>query len=113
MHGKSCSITLDNTSPLFANLHPVIEAGRYHSLAADPLTIPETLRVTARTKDGEIMAGSHTEYAVYGLQFHPESILTPCGKQIVENFLRTKNVRQNIRQIEEQYEEHNDKRSDH
>ena len=57
------------------------------SLAADPATVPDTLRVTATTADGEIMAVQHVQYPVYGLQFHPESILTPDGEQIIRYFL--------------------------
>ena len=62
--------------------------GRYHSLAAEEETMPSCLKVTARTGDGEIMAVSHTEYKVYGIQFHPESILTPHGNRILENFVK-------------------------
>ena len=65
-----------------------ITVARYHSLAADPATIPECLKVTARTADGEIMAVEHREYPVYGVQFHPESVLTPDGMQIMENFIK-------------------------
>ncbi|MDR0554339.1 MAG: aminodeoxychorismate/anthranilate synthase component II [Treponema sp.] len=90
VHGRASAVTLDQNSPLFAGLPPVIQAGRYHSLAADPKTMPDTLAVTARTEDGEIMAVSHREYPIYGLQFHPESILTPEGRKIVENFLAIK-----------------------
>ena len=60
---------------------------RYHSLAADEKTLPECLRVTARTDDGEVMAVQHREYPVFGVQFHPESILTPEGKTILKNFM--------------------------
>ena len=59
----------------------------YHSLALDPDTLPEELEVLAHTEDGEIMAVGHKQYPVYGLQFHPESILTPQGPMMVENFL--------------------------
>lgn len=64
-----------------------MKAARYHSLAAVKETIPETLKVTAETKDGEVMAVMHREYPIYGVQFHPESILTPDGKIILSNFL--------------------------
>jgi anthranilate synthase component 2 len=64
-----------------------ITVARYHSLAARPDTIPDCLKVTAVTADGEIMAVEHKEYPVYGVQFHPESVLTPDGLQIVSNFL--------------------------
>lgn len=87
MHGKASEISLDERCPLFAGLPPRIQAGRYHSLAADPKTIPETLAVTAWTDQGEVMAVQHREYPVYGVQFHPESVLTPLGPQMVQNFL--------------------------
>jgi anthranilate synthase component 2 len=87
MHGKASSITLDPACVLFADLPPAIQGARYHSLAALPDTLPDTLVVTATTSDGEIMAVQHRDYAVYGLQFHPESILTPHGKTILANFL--------------------------
>ncbi len=62
--------------------------GRYHSLAADAQTLPECLKITARTEDGEVMAVQHTEYPIYGVQFHPESILTPNGKTMLQNFIK-------------------------
>ena len=88
MHGKSSAVTVDTETALFAGLPPVIQAGRYHSLAAAADTIPPFLMVTARAEDGEIMAVQHRDYPVYGVQFHPESILTPLGKRILENFLK-------------------------
>ena len=63
---------------------------RYHSLAAAPETMPECLEVTARTEDGEVMAVQHKEYPVYGVQFHPESILTPSGHKMLEHFMALK-----------------------
>lgn len=88
MHGKKSLITIDQSSPLFFGLPKVMEAARYHSLVALDDTIPECLEVIARdNKNGEVMAVQHREYPVYGLQFHPESILTPMGKQILKNFL--------------------------
>jgi len=87
MHGKSSEVTVDIRCPLFRGLPPAIRAGRYHSLAAVKSTLPAALAVTAWTDDGEIMAVSHREYPVYGVQFHPESILTPKGKIIIENFI--------------------------
>ena len=60
---------------------------RYHSLAADPDTLPDCLRVTAVTEDGEIMGVQHKVYPIYGVQFHPESILTPEGRQMLKNFI--------------------------
>ena len=87
MHGKQSDVTFDTTSPLFRACPPVAPVGRYHSLAADAGTMPEELKVTARTADGEIMAVQHRKYPVYGVQFHPESILTPNGKQMLRNFI--------------------------
>ncbi|MDR0877836.1 MAG: aminodeoxychorismate/anthranilate synthase component II [Treponema sp.] len=87
MHGKASNITLDTSCPVFAGLPNIIQGGRYHSLAALADTIPETLLVTARTEDGEVMGIRHRDYDVYGVQFHPESILTPEGKMILINFL--------------------------
>jgi len=87
MHGKQSEIGLVNDCLIFRGLPEIITAGRYHSLAAKPEAIPDCLLVTAQTADGEIMAVKHCEYEVYGVQFHPESILTPCGRQIISNFL--------------------------
>lgn len=87
MHGKQSEIEIAGDARLFAGLPETILAARYHSLAARPETIPDCLRVTARTKDGEIMAVEHRQYPIYGVQFHPESILTPDGMKIIENFL--------------------------
>lgn len=86
VHGKAHDVILDTESPLFSDMPRVIKAARYHSLAADPKTIPDCLTVTARTQDGEIMAVAHKDYSIYGLQFHPESIMTPMGGKILENF---------------------------
>ncbi len=87
MHGKQSVATLDQSSPVFENLPDTIPVARYHSLALLEKTLPECLMVTARTQDGEVMAVQHRAYPVYGLQFHPESILTPDGRTIVKNFL--------------------------
>ena len=87
MHGKSSQVNLDLENDLFKGLQPVISAARYHSLAGIESTLPDALKITARTDDGEIMAVCHREYPVYGLQFHPESILTPDGGIIIRNFL--------------------------
>lgn len=89
-HGKASAVTLDTGCPIFAGLPPVIQGARYHSLAAEASTIPDTLMVTARAEDGEIMGLRHRDFHVYGVQFHPESILTPEGKNIVANFLSLK-----------------------
>ena len=87
MHGKQSVVTQEGNSPLFAGLPESFPVARYHSLAAAPETMPDCLQVTARTADGEVMAVRHREYPVYGVQFHPESILTPDGKQMLKNFL--------------------------
>lgn len=87
MHGKQSEVTLDNKSKLFRNLPEKTLVARYHSLAADPETMPENLKVIANTSDGEIMAVAHKDYPVYGVQFHPESIMTPEGKQMLRNFI--------------------------
>ena len=87
MHGKQSVASIDNQSKLFAGMHGEMTIGRYHSLAAEEEGLPECLRVTARTADGEVMAVEHKDYEVYGVQFHPESILTPEGSRIMENFL--------------------------
>ncbi len=90
MHGKTSEISIDTkNSPVFKNLPEKITVGRYHSLAADINTIPENLLVTAKTDDNIVMAVQHKEYPIYGLQFHPESILTPYGKTMLKNFMET------------------------
>ena len=86
MHGKESECEIDPACPLFAGLDRKIRVGRYHSLAAVEETMPECLNVVARTGDGEIMAVKHAEYDVYGVQFHPESILTPDGGKILGNY---------------------------
>ena len=88
MHGKQSDMTLDRSSPIFQGLPDRIPVARYHSLALVEETLPECLMITARTDNGEIMAIQHKAYPVYGLQFHPESILTPDGKSIAANFLK-------------------------
>lgn len=87
MHGKQSDTGVDINSCLFRGLNQQLKVARYHSLAAKKETIPECLKVTAVAADGEIMAVEHKEYKVYGLQFHPESILTPQGRQILKNFM--------------------------
>lgn len=93
MHGKQSVAKLDTECPLFRGCPEKTPVARYHSLAADPDTIPEELTVTAVTEDGEVMAVKHRDYPIYGVQFHPESILTPNGKQILRNFLNKKEIR--------------------
>jgi anthranilate synthase component 2 len=90
MHGKQSDVEISLDCPIFKGLPPSIKVARYHSLAALAETIPDVLSVTASTADGEIMAVRHGEYKVYGVQFHPESILTPHGNTIIKNFLREK-----------------------
>ncbi len=87
MHGKSSLITLDLQCALFGGCPQSVTVARYHSLVADPRTIPPCLQVTAMTQDGEVMAVQHTRYPIYGVQFHPESILTPDGKTMLSNFI--------------------------
>lgn len=89
MHGKQSKALLDTDSVLFRGMDKETVVARYHSLAADPDSMPDCLKVTARTEDGEIMAVEHREYPVFGVQFHPESVLTPEGFRIMENFLRS------------------------
>lgn len=87
MHGKTSVVKPDTESPIFAGLGETVQVARYHSLAAVEETLPEQLKITARTDDGEVMAVEDREKSVYGLQFHPESVLTPQGKKILKNFL--------------------------
>ncbi|MCI8668571.1 MAG: aminodeoxychorismate/anthranilate synthase component II [Lachnospiraceae bacterium] len=87
MHGKMSMVKADNKCKLFYGMASEIPVARYHSLAAVEDTIPEELRITAVAEDGEIMAVEHREYEIYGVQFHPESILTPDGKKMIENFI--------------------------
>ncbi|MEW5784094.1 MAG: aminodeoxychorismate/anthranilate synthase component II [Bacillota bacterium] len=87
MHGKKSNIIIDNTCPIFRGLPAKIEGARYHSLSARKETMPHQLQVVAEDEAGEVMAVKHKEYDVYGMQFHPESILTPMGDVIMENFL--------------------------
>jgi anthranilate/para-aminobenzoate synthase component II len=84
VHGKSCTVTHDGRG-LFAGLPAELEVGRYHSLAA--ATVPDVLEVSATSEDGEVMAVRHRELPIDGVQFHPESVLTPVGSQLARNFL--------------------------
>ncbi|HHV96899.1 MAG TPA: aminodeoxychorismate/anthranilate synthase component II [Clostridiaceae bacterium] len=90
MHGKASIINVDVECELFKELPEKITAGRYHSLIVKKETVPMNLKITATTRDGEVMGLKHVEYPVFGVQFHPESILTPDGKQIIRNFLNIK-----------------------
>lgn len=89
MHGKKSYVHIANGSPIFRGLPPLLAAGRYHSLAVQRDTLPDELLVIAEDDDGEVMGVKHKQYDVYGLQFHPESILTPDGARIIHNFLKT------------------------
>ncbi len=86
LHGKTSEIHHDGTG-LYTGLPNGFRAVRYHSLVADPATLPDSLVVDARTADGIVMGVHHRELPVYGVQFHPESILTDVGKQLLQNFL--------------------------
>lgn len=88
MHGRQSEVRLDTDCPLFAGCPESVPAARYHSLAADAATLPPELKVTARADDGEIMAVQHREYPIYGVQFHPESVMTPDGERMLRNFLK-------------------------
>lgn len=88
MHGKKSNIHIANGSPIFRGLPPVIEAARYHSLCVKRDTLPDELLVIAEDDIGEVMGVKHSKYDVYGVQFHPESILTKGGEIIIQNFLK-------------------------
>lgn len=88
MHGKQSEVRFDLDCPLFHGLPNTALVARYHSLAAAADTIPDELKVTALTTDGEIMAVQHKSYPIFGVQFHPESIMTPDGKAMLENFIK-------------------------
>ena len=92
MHGKQSVAKIDTKSKLFAGMHEEMTVGRYHSLSASEEGLPKCLHVIARTADGEIMAVEHVDAPVYGVQFHPESILTPEGNRVLENFLGKGNM---------------------
>lgn len=95
MHGKQSTAYVDKFSPVFEDCPDSFPVARYHSLAADHDTIPECLEIIALTKEDEVMAVQHKEYPIFGLQFHPESIMTPMGKQILQNFLNIKQEAEN------------------
>lgn len=87
IHGKFSDIHIANGSRLFKGLPPIIQGARYHSLIAKRETLPDELLVIAEDNQGEVMAVKHRDYEIYGVQFHPESILTPMGYKIIQNFL--------------------------
>lgn len=88
MHGKQSDVKFDMNCLLFKGCSEIAPVARYHSLAADASTIPKELKITALTTDGEVMAVQHKEYPIHGVQFHPESIMTPDGKQMLYNFIK-------------------------
>ena len=90
MHGKTSLIEHDNQS-VFAGLSQPLEVGRYHSLSAERATLPAELQVTSQTSRGEIMSVRHVSLPIEGVQFHPESVLTPEGDRLMANLLRKSN----------------------
>lgn len=87
MHGKQSKVYQGGSGRLFKGMGPEFKAARYHSLSAAAEDLPEVLMVTAEAEDGEIMAVEHREYPVFGVQFHPESVMTPEGRKLIENFM--------------------------
>ena len=87
VHGKASACSVIEENKLFKGLPDQFQVARYHSLSAVEHTVPMELKITAKSADGEIMAVEHREYPVYGVQFHPESVLTPLGIDIIKNFL--------------------------
>ena len=87
-HGVATEATQTNVHKIFNNLPETLEVGRYHSWAVNPDDFPEELEITSVDKNGMIMSLKHKTYDVHAVQYHPESILTPNGKQILENFLK-------------------------
>ena len=87
MHGKTSEVEVDGASTLFAGLGPTERVARYHSLAVDSATLPACLRVTAHDAAGEVMAVEHENGLLFGVQFHPESVMTEHGNRMMQNFL--------------------------
>ena len=87
MHGKTSPLTDVADDIIFKGIKKPVQVARYHSLSVQESTLPQELEVTARSDDGEIMAMRHREYLIYGLQFHPESVMTPEGSAMIRNFL--------------------------
>jgi len=87
MHGKQSTVKINNESAIFVGLPQEMKVARYHSLVADPNGIPDVLEVTAVDEKGVVMAVQHKTNPIYGLQFHPESIMTSLGKQMIDNYL--------------------------
>lgn len=94
MHGKTSEITADGKN-IFAGINKPFTAMRYHSLVASREDLPECLQITAESDDGEIMGIRHREHSVEGIQFHPESIMTPVGKRLLRNFVAITKKHQN------------------
>lgn len=90
MHGKQSKVRFDADCPLFCGCPEEALVARYHSLAAEASTIPGCLKITAVTRSGEVMAVQHKTYPIYGVQFHPESIMTPDGRIMLKNFIKEK-----------------------
>lgn len=87
MHGKQSTIQFSGDCPLFNGIDANAPVARYHSLAVNTETLPDCLEVTAVASDGEVMAVQHKEHKIFGVQFHPESIMTPQGKIMLKNFI--------------------------
>lgn len=87
MHGKQSIVKTDDTSVIFKGLPKELAVARYHSLVADKNMIPESLQITAVDEKGEVMAVQHKTLPIYGVQFHPESIMTPQGREMIQNFM--------------------------
>lgn len=87
MHGKQSNIHIANGSNIFRGLPPALEVARYHSFVVNKKELPDNLLIIAEDDEGEVMAVKHRDYEVYGVQFNPESILTPRGGLIIQNFL--------------------------
>jgi len=88
-HGVATDCTLLPGDPLFSSLPPTIRVGRYHSWVVDRDSLPECLEITAQSDDGQVMAMRHKQYDIHGIQFHPESVLTPDGPTILKNWLQS------------------------
>ena len=88
--GKDSTTHFDTDCPIFKDIPATSKVARYHSLAALENTLPDTLKVVAKTDDGEVMAVKHISFPIYGVQFHPESIMTTCGKEMLRNFIGEK-----------------------
>ncbi len=87
VHGKASDTHIATGCPIFHYMPPIIKVGRYHSLVIERESLPEELVITAETPEGLIMGVAHKDYPVFGVQFHPESLLTPDGIKVIENFL--------------------------